>query len=65
MIQVGGAAFVDASAVGRRLTPGLLRDVDAGVGARIGVPGVRGVFRADAAKSLRDGATTFSFVYEP
>ena len=40
---LAAATFVDAAAVGRRLTPGLLRDVDAGAGARIALPGLPGV----------------------
>ena len=40
-------------------------DVDLGGGLRIGLPGLEGVFRIDIGKGLRDGATAFSFVYEP
>ena len=63
--RVGAAAFVDAAHVGSRLAPAGQGDVDAGAGIRLAVPGTSGTFRADVAKGLRDGATTFSFVYEP
>jgi hypothetical protein len=36
-----------------------------GAGMRVAFPGISGTFRADLAKGLRDGVTTFSFVYEP
>ena len=65
LVSLGAAAFVDAARVTRRLTPGVGDDVDAGAGMRLAVPLVTGTFRADFAKGLRDGATTFSFVYEP
>jgi hypothetical protein len=63
--RVAGALFLDAANVSGRLDPGVRRDVDAGVGARLAIPGVRGIFRADVARGLRDGATALSFVYEP
>jgi hypothetical protein len=65
LFRVGAAAFVDAARVGSRLSPGAHADVDAGAGVRFAVPGTPGTFRADLARGLRDGATTFSFVYEP
>jgi hypothetical protein len=57
--------FVDGARVGHRLSGGSRGDVDAGIGARLALPGVPGTFRLDLAKGLRDGATTWSFVYEP
>lgn len=63
--RVAAAAFLDAARVFRRLDPASRTDVDAGLGARLAIPGVRGVFRADVARGLRDGATAISFVYEP
>ena len=63
--RVAGAVFVDAARVFRRFEGTSRGDVDAGLGARLAIPGVRGVFRADLARGLRDGATTVSFVYEP
>jgi hypothetical protein len=63
--RLGGALFLDAARVGARLSPGARGDVDAGAGLRVALPAVAGTFRADLAKGLRDGATTFSFVYEP
>jgi hypothetical protein len=65
LVRVGGAVFLDAARIGSRLLPGSRADVDTGAGLRFAVPSVGGTFRADVAKGLRDGATTFSFVYEP
>jgi hypothetical protein len=64
-IGLGAAAFVDAARTSRLLMPGARGDVDVGVGARVAVPTMPGVFRIDVAKGLRDGATTVSFVYAP
>ena len=63
--RVGAALFVDAVRAGTRLAPGARTDVDAGFGVRFAVPAVSGTFRADVARGLADGATAFSFVYEP
>jgi predicted double-glycine peptidase len=63
--RVGAALFADAASVSRRLDAGSRENVDIGVGARLAVPGVGGIFRADIARGLRDGATAISFVYEP
>jgi hypothetical protein len=63
--RVGAAVFLDAARVGSRLAEGARGDVDVGTGARFAVPGAPGTFRADVAKGLRDGATKWSFVYEP
>jgi hypothetical protein len=62
---IGAALFVDAARVGAGLNSGLRADVDVGAGARLALPGMSGTFRADVARGLRDGAATFSFVYEP
>jgi hypothetical protein len=64
-IHIGAAAFADAARVGRRAAADTRDDVDVGGGLRIGLPGMEGVFRLDVGKGLRDGATAFSFVYEP
>jgi hypothetical protein len=63
--RVAAAIFADAARVGDRLLAGGTGDVDVGAGARLAVPGLAGTFRADVAKGLRDGATRWSFVYEP
>ena len=65
LIQIGGAAFLDSVRTFDRLESWPRSDVDVGVGVRLAVPGVRGVFRADVARGLRDGAGAFAFVYEP
>ena len=64
-IRVGAALFVDSARVGNRFDADAQGDVDMGLGARLAVPGLDGVFRLDLAKGLRDGGTAFSFVYEP
>jgi len=64
-VRVGGAVFADAVAISDGLVPGTRRDVDAGLGMRLGLPGLSGVFRVDVARGLDDGATAVSFVYEP
>ena len=63
--RVGAALFVDAVRVGERLSAGSRGDVDAGIGGRLAVPGLPGVFRVDLAKGLRDGSTRLTVVYEP
>jgi hypothetical protein len=63
--RVGAALFVDAVRVSQRLTAQSRGDVDAGIGARLALPGLTGTFRVDLAKGLRDGLTTLSVVYEP
>jgi hypothetical protein len=65
LLRLGAAAFVDAGRTSRTLTGATLTDVDAGLGVRFAVTGIRGVFRADLGRGLRDGATVLSFVYEP
>jgi hypothetical protein len=65
LTRTGMAVFLDTASVGRRIHPGLQRNVDVGLGARLSIPGVRGNFRADVARGLRDRVTTVSFVYEP
>jgi hypothetical protein len=64
-VRVGGAVFVDAAAVGDGLFQGTRGELDAGVGLRLGLPGVEGAFRVDVARGLGDGASAVSFVYEP
>jgi hypothetical protein len=64
-LRVGAAVFVDAARVSARLADGARGDVDVGTGARLTLPGAPGTFRADVARGLRDGATKWSFVYEP
>jgi hypothetical protein len=64
-IRFGAAAFLDVARIDRRAEPRPLTDVDLGVGARLALPGLSGVFRVDVAKGLRDGSTAFSFVYDP
>jgi len=74
IIHVGVAVFADAALVDRQATAEIEStpstassrgDFDMGGGLRLGLPGLDGVFRLDVGKGLRDGATAFSFVYEP
>lgn len=65
IVRSAAAVFLDAARVGARLTPAPRTDIDVGVGVRLALPAVRGSFRGDLAKGLRDGTTTLSFVYEP
>ena len=65
VVRVGAAVFADTGVTAARLAPGVRRDVDAGVGLRLALPGMPGMFRLDVARGLRDGATAWSFVYEP
>jgi hypothetical protein len=64
-VRAAAAVFVDTARTSRRLERTPLADVDAGIGGRVSVAGIPGVFRADVGRGLRDGATAFSFVYEP
>jgi hypothetical protein len=63
--RVGAALFVDAAQVTEGLTVPSRGDVDAGFGGRLALPGLPGTFRVDFARGLRDGATTWSVVFEP
>ena len=64
-VRAAAAAFGDFGRTGRRVSGPARGDVDLGVGARLAVAGIPGIFRADLGKGLRDGATAFSLVYEP
>jgi hypothetical protein len=64
-VRVGAATFVDFARTAQRIGPRAQTDVDLGIGARLGIPGVSGVLRIDVAKGLRDGAKALSFVYDP
>lgn len=65
LLRVGAAGFADVARTSQRLDGPAETGVDAGVGARIALPGIPGVFRVDLARGLRDGATALSFVYQP
>jgi hypothetical protein len=64
-VRAAAAAFGDFGRTGRRISGPARGDVDLGMGARLAVAGIPGIFRADLGKGLRDGATAFSLVYEP
>lgn len=64
--RLAAAAFLDAArGDGGVSGAGPGGAVDAGLGARIAVPGLSGVLRLDVARGLRDRASAISFVYEP
>jgi hypothetical protein len=65
LIRTAAAAFGDVGQTAWRASGESRGDVDIGVGARVVVAGIPGVFRADVGKGLRDGATAISLVYEP
>jgi predicted double-glycine peptidase len=64
-LPLGAAIFVDAAQISRRREGGPIRDVDAGVGLRLALPGRSGVLRVDAARGLRDGRTAVSVGWSP
>lgn len=64
-VGIGAAVFGDAAWTSRRLSGPPLKDVDVGLGARLSVAGVPGVFRVDIGKGLRDGAAALSVSYAP
>jgi hypothetical protein len=59
-LQLGLAAFADATVATRRRAPGAASEVDAGVGLRLALPGAAGALRVDFARGLRDGRQALS-----
>lgn len=64
-LRVAAAAFTDLGRTTRRTDSTARGDIDVGLGARVVVASIPGIFRADLGKGLRDGATAISLVYEP
>jgi hypothetical protein len=64
-LRAAAAAFTDLGRTTRRADSTARGDVDVGVGARVVVAGIPGVFRADLGRGLRDGAIAICLVYEP
>ena len=64
-LRLAAAGFTDLGRTTRRADSTARGDVDIGLGARVAVAGIPGIFRADLGKGLRDGATAISLVYEP
>jgi predicted double-glycine peptidase len=64
-LRIAAAAFTDLGQTTRRTDSTARGDVDVGLGARVAVAGIPGVFRADLGKGLRDGAIAICLVYEP
>lgn len=64
-VRAAAAMFADVAYTGRRLTRDGRRDADLGVGVRVAITGIPGVFHASVAQGLSDGATAISFTFEP
>ena len=64
-IRAGAALFGDAAQTAARFDGTSRGDVDLGVGARLAVAGIPGVFSANIAQGIADGATAFSLTYQP
>jgi hypothetical protein len=63
-LRAAVATFSDVGRTARRWVGPALVDVDAGVGGRLAIDGLPGVFRVDIARGLREGATALSVGYE-
>jgi tetratricopeptide (TPR) repeat protein len=59
-LRLSVAGFIDAAAVQRHPADAARSAIDAGAGIRLHLPGMPGAFRADAARSLTDGARALS-----
>jgi hypothetical protein len=65
-ISAAGAVFGDVARTARLYdSEGARHDVDVGIGAHLAVSGIRGLFSANVAKGLVDGAAAFSVTYTP
>jgi hypothetical protein len=64
-VRAAVAVFGDAARTARRSDGSTRGDIDVGVGGRFAVIGIPGVFGANLAKGLADGATAFSVTYQP
>ena len=65
VLRIAAAVFVDTARTASRLEGPALRDIDAGLGARLAATGLPGTFRADLGKGVNDGDFTFSLTYVP
>jgi hypothetical protein len=64
-VRAAAAIFADAGRTLQRHDAPSRGDLDVGVGGRVAIAGLSGLFRIDLAKGLHDGATGVAFVYEP
>jgi peptidase C39-like protein len=64
-IRAAASLFGDAVQTAARYDGTSRRDVDLGLGARLALAGIPGVFSANIAQGLADGATAFSVTYQP
>ena len=64
-VRAAAAAFGDVGRTGGLHDGTAFGDADVGIGARLALAGIPGVFRVDLAKGLRDGATALSVAYDP
>ena len=65
LLRLAPAVFVDVGRTARRRSGPALHDVDAGLGLRLGILGIPGILRVDAARGLRDGSTAVILAYDP
>ena len=65
-IRAAAAVFGDAARTTQLYDRDRARhDVDVGIGAHLAIAGIPGLFSANVAKGLADGATAFSITYAP
>jgi hypothetical protein len=65
-ISAAAAVFGDVARTAQLYdSEGARHDVDVGIGAHLAVSGIRGLFSANVAKGLADGAAAFSVTYTP
>jgi hypothetical protein len=64
-LRLAAAGFADSARVGSRPNGAAIGDLDIGIGLRVALPFLPGVFRVDMARGLRDEATALSFAYAP
>ena len=64
-LRAAAAVFSDMAHTAHRYDGVSRGDVDAGVGLRLAVAGISGVFSINFARGLADGATAFSMTYRP
>jgi hypothetical protein len=65
-IRAAAAVFGDAARTAQLYDGDHARhDVDVGIGAHLAIAGIPGLFSANVAKGLADGATAFSVTYTP
>ena len=64
-VRAAVAVFSDLARTDSRRDGSARGDIDLGIGGRLVVVGIPGIFGASLAKGLSDGATAFSVIYQP